>query len=423
MRTLFLILALLCGHAVLAAQTPLDDRLTDVCKILTRMPPAYDSLFTTDFLKQVPKFQLVSAVGQLTSIAGHCVSTTVTSRKNAYSLEANAVTDSGYVIPVTLSIQATPPHRISGLFFGAPQKIATSFNTVIDDLKSLEGATSLCVMELNSDSTLAAHNADVSMPVGSTFKLYVLGELVRAITSDERHWEDIVYLDTNHYSLPSGELQDWPHGSPLTLHTLAGKMISVSDNTATDHLINLLGREKIERMQSTMGHHRPELNVPFLTTREMFALKFSHGGAYGRRFIAAQDRHAVLSAAEDSVRLSDVVFADTVSHIEDIEWFATTRDLCKAMDWLRRRSISFADPQILHILGINTGVDVDESAWKTVGYKGGSETGVLNLTFVLQSKSKHWYAVSLSWMNTTKDVDLTTFIGIASSTITLLQSQ
>lgn len=48
-------------------------------------------------------------------------------------------------------------------------------------------------------------------------------------------------------SLPGGILQNWPKGAPLTLHTLAGLMISQSDNTAADTLLEILGRDVVCR--------------------------------------------------------------------------------------------------------------------------------------------------------------------------------
>jgi len=54
---------------------------------------------------------------------------------------------------------------------------------------------------------------------------------------------------------------------------LANRMISISDNTATDHLLLTVGREAVESIQAAMGHSAPGLNAPFITTRELFVLK------------------------------------------------------------------------------------------------------------------------------------------------------
>ena len=89
-------------------------------------------------------------------------------------------------------------------------------------------------------------------------------------------------------SLPSGMLHNWPEGAPVTLHTLASLMISISDNTATDILLGLVGRENVERMMGRIGIAAPERNRPFLATREIFALKTAPE-AEQRAFIEADE--------------------------------------------------------------------------------------------------------------------------------------
>ena len=51
--------------------------------------------------------------------------------------------------------------------------------------------------------------------------------------------------------------QDWPKGAPVTLHTLATLMISISDNTATDQLIAIVGRDAIAEELRASGHAEP----------------------------------------------------------------------------------------------------------------------------------------------------------------------
>ena len=80
-------------------------------------------------------------------------------------------------------------------------------------------------------------------------------------------------LDSALRSLPSGVLQSWPAGTPMTVESLAILMISQSDNTAADRLLHLLGRERVESRTRVAGNTHVARNTPFLTTREMFALK------------------------------------------------------------------------------------------------------------------------------------------------------
>ena len=82
----------------------------------------------------------------------------------------------------------------------------------------------------------------------------------------------------------------------MPLRELAERMITVSDNTATDHLMALVGREAVEQIQTIMGHSQPAVNVPFLTGRELTVLKYSGDAALAESYIAAgaAERRAIL---------------------------------------------------------------------------------------------------------------------------------
>src|SRR5450432_456921 len=50
-----------------------------------------------------------------------------------------------------------------------------------------------------------------------------------------------------------------PDGSMFSVAEVAGKMISISDNTAADHLLRLVGRERVEAYLPSMGLASPAL--------------------------------------------------------------------------------------------------------------------------------------------------------------------
>jgi beta-lactamase class A len=53
----------------------------------------------------------------------------------------------------------------------------------------------------------------------------------------------------------SGTLQDLPDGTKLTVEQAAVKMISVSDNTAADMLLKLVGRAAVEEQVRAWSNH------------------------------------------------------------------------------------------------------------------------------------------------------------------------
>ncbi len=190
------------------------------------------------------------------------------------------------------------------------------------------------LLRLDDDKVLQSLHADTPLAIGSTFKLYVLAALVKRQVA----WDKVVKLDAQHKSLPSGEMQTWPDGSPVTVHTLALKMISVSDNTAADTLLRLAGREKVEKRLSELGMKNPQANVPFLSTRELFQLK---GDAALRKAYLAADvpgRIAVLKKLADKPlpNASEMQWSEPIA-IDRLEWFASAADLCQLMAWFDKQ--------------------------------------------------------------------------------------
>lgn len=415
---LLLVVVLAASCISMKAQSPIATRLNDVCAIFSGKSVQYDTIFTAQFLEKVPPMQLRMIVTQVTSESGPCSSMRISDQRSAYQVFAEGTTANGWLLPFTLTIEAVPPHRIAGLFVRPPVKPTVNIDSVIEEFRALPGKASLMVVDLSKGVTIAAHASAERLPIGSTFKLYVLGELVTSM----HKWDEITHIDSSLYSLPSGVLQTWPHGSPITLHTLACQMISVSDNTATDHLLHVLGRDAVQRKQALMGHSAPEVNDPFLSTREMFLLKFCDNGSQARAFATADaaDRRTMLRRITDTFRLADVSLSGAPVLPDSVEWFASTAEIVRALDWFRIASTTKEGKAALDILEINPGLQLDKTKWKRICYKGGSETGVINMSYLLQDTSGTWYALSATWLNTQGTVDDVKFAGLIDRTIRLL---
>jgi hypothetical protein len=236
-----------------------------------------------------------------------------------------------------------------------------------------------------------------------------------------------VRIENRYCSLPSGKLQTWPRGTPLTLYSLATFMISESDNTATDHLLFALGRERVESMLGEMGNSSVERNTPFLSTGEMFRLKLTTKGLLADKYLkmdAAQRRvylEGILVETALNEESIDAELLSKPSHIDTIEWFASAHDLCAAMDWLRKATESNKTANLRQILTVNPGLDVSKKQFEFIGYKGGSEAGVLNLTYLLRSRfGGEWYALSCGWNDPSAALDEAKLLGIVTRSLYLL---
>jgi beta-lactamase class A len=269
--------------------------------------------------------------------------------------------------------------RVAMLFLEPPEPMVADLDSALAAIRALGTETAWLV--LRDGTVLAAEGASEPLAVASAFKLGVLAVLAKDVQSGLRHWDDVVVLAATDLSLPTGILQDHPVGAPLTLHTAAALMISVSDNTATDLLIRVLGRDRIA---GALGID------PLLTTREVFALKAESAAAAAYLAAPPGDRAAIAVKAA----LTLPAGSQAMGHfIPGIEWHVSLDRLCAL-------AIPLSD---LPLMAINPG-PVPEGDWQHVAFKGGSEPGVLNFTAVLHDAGGRTLCVAIS-VNSQSAVD------------------
>lgn len=287
----------------------------------------------------------------------------------------------------TFDIAVTSDGLISSLWIDPPVIYSASLEDALSKFKELPGDVSVYIT--SDREVLGNLNGDSVLAVGSTFKLAVLKALNQLIGAGKLDWQQVVEFDDDWRSLPSGQLQNWPSGAPMTVHTLASMMISVSDNTATDALIDLVTRGSLETISP--------LNRPFLTTREFFQLKRRDSTDSRRAFAEGNfdERMRILAGLSDKPlpAIGDL----NTDPLLQIEWFFSGAELCRLMDSVKR----------LDVVQINSGVAL-KSDWEEVSYKGGSDFGALNFTTALTSKAGKQYCVSATW-NDAEALDETAF--------------
>jgi hypothetical protein len=254
---------------------------------------------------------------------------------------------------------------IMGIFFSPPVDLRATAESLLPGLASGDQHAYLVMKD---GEVVFAHNEGEPLAVGSAFKLGILAVLNDEIEAGERAWDDVVTLTEADRSLPTGTLQTWPTGAPLTLHTAASFMISQSDNTATDILLRVVGKEAVEE----------KLGAGVLSTREFFILK-ADPELYRRYSI--MDRSVF-----DDIAKAPLPAAVTEPHQQGAEWYIPLTTLCAMMD-----EVGGLSP-----MHINPGV-AQPGDWDKVAFKGGSEIGVLNLTTRAISKEGSDYCVAATW--------------------------
>ncbi|CAQ01014.1 conserved hypothetical protein [Clavibacter sepedonicus] len=294
---------------------------------------------------------------------------------------------------------------IAGLFFGEPEgdrEPATSWAELEEQAAALGGDVSLTVTRA-SDGELGERILEVlpdgvaateARPIGSIFKLYVLGALVQAVEEDRIGWDDPLTVTDDVRSLPSGELQDAPTGTVVSVREAAGKMISISDNTATDMVIRAVGRERVEAALADLGHSDPPRNVPLPTTRDLFRVGWQDDGALRAEWADgdATERRALLDALPGGLIDVHVTAVTDVVWTDGVDWFATPDDIARAHLRLAELAETPAGEPVRGILAANPGLPEPER-FDHVAFKGGSSVGTLALAYLVEDGDDAWTVV------------------------------
>lgn len=374
----------------------------------------YGERFAQVFRNEVSFSDFTPLISQITAgLAGWTVIDTET-RGTTNLVVLIAPSGGEPVLRVLMNVDSE--QRIDGLFLQPAEPPSLddppeSYDEAFDRLAAL-GTTGALVAETTDGACrpIAETSSSTALPLGSMFKLYVLGAVADAVASGEIDWNDPVTLDESYYSLPSGITQNEQPGSERTVQILAQRMIEISDNTATDHLITLVGRDAVEAIQAEMGTADPSLNVPFLTTRELFQLKLGDAGVLAEYVDGdVEARRQILEdlTAGPLPELRSSTGWDEPIEVLAAEWFASPSDLCEAWAYLADRAAEPAVEALADIVDANPGLPDETFVWDEIWFKGGSEPGVLGTSWYLTTGDGRSFVVAGSVVNETEAFDQT----------------
>lgn len=102
-------------------------------------------------------------------------------------------------------------------------------------------------------------NANAVMPAASTIKIPIMVEVFRQMAAGTFDLNRVVHLEAADRDWGSGDIAGARVGSGFKVSTLLEKMITVSDNTAANMLIRLVGRSHINATMAELGLHHTHL--------------------------------------------------------------------------------------------------------------------------------------------------------------------
>ncbi len=338
------------------------NNLSNTLSLIFENKPIEPSLFSPHFLEQVSITQIQKIVDDLKMSLGTLKSINISDESGVIYFEKGE-------LPVSISLDQQG--KIHSLWFSTPHFKVVNLEEMVKGLhENAIGKTSLLVMVDNKP--IIIENDKTPMAVGSTFKLLVLKAYEDAIKKGELKRENIVYLKDKNRSLPTGVLQTLPAGTPINLEVLAQLMIQTSDNTATDSLIEVLKKPRIEALSPR--------NSPMLTTRELFQLidpkneklknKYKNGTKSTRLEVLSElDRLPLPSA--NSIGKS--------ASWQDIEWYMSANEICPILE----------NVQDAPALNSSLNPLFKNLNWQKIGFKGGSEYGVINFSVIGKTQKGH----------------------------------
>ena len=307
---------------------------------------------------------------------------------------------------MTVNIAVDDAGLISGLSYAPYQPAPGSWAQADRQLAGLAPDASLLAARVSPGGVCTpVHQvaAATARPLASMFKLFVLGALAHQIAAGRASWDQDLTVTGALKSageVGPGYLQYVPAGTRVPVWQTATQMISISDNTAADMLIHLVGQAAVQAQDRQWSAHAA-LNVPFLTTRETFLLKFVHpllADQYLR--LAPGQRAAFLASAVDPLPLSQAQLQNvpyaSPTDINTIEWFAAPDDICRAFAGLQQLAAQPALAPLGSVLSANNGgIGLDPAQWPTIWFKGGSEPGVLTLGYLATNGNGQTFVVAV----------------------------
>jgi beta-lactamase class A len=244
---------------------------------------------------------------------------------------------------------------------------------------------------------VAGTNTDLSLPLASIFKLYVLYAVSDAIKAGTVSWDD--QLTVTEKGKAVGSSMDLRVGDQISVRTAAEKMIATSDNMATDMLIERVGPQAVDAALAATGHHDPAAMTPFPTMYELFTV------AWGRPDLREQwkngtpaDRAEILQRANSATYQPDPFRAHVPASESGAEWYGNAEDICRVHVALQAGAVGPAAP-VKKILDAATGINFDRNEWPYIAAKAGGLPGDLTFSWYALDKTRQPWVVSfqLNW--------------------------
>ncbi len=227
----------------------------------------------------------------------------------------------------------------------------------LEELMADVGATGYVHARDIDDDAEVGLNADTLVVIASVFKIGVALELARQYSSGELDPLRRVRVSVDDHVMGPTGLSGMLDEADLSLRDLSYLMMTVSDNTATDVIMNLVGLERVNATLRTLGLEQTVLEGDcrhllgslledlVLTPEEALAPKISELDPQRLRACRALKAEATTrSTPRETTRLLQMIWRDEAGPPEAC---AEVRRLMGLQVWRDRLSSGFGDEVII----------------------------------------------------------------------------
>lgn len=231
-------------------------------------------------------------------------------------------------------------------------------------------------------------NADAAYPMASVLKIPVLCEAFRQIHAGKFSLEDRWAVETDVKNIGSGILTYLQDGLAPTVRDLLTLMIIISDNTATDMVINAVGLDNINAFMRELG--LTETHLP-LSIHGLFVAMLGEEGADTARLFKDLDQQ---KEAPEMDRTGAAFSSGPENNV------STPRDMTRLLSMIYRGQVvnRAACDGMLHILlqqQLNARLPVFLPYGVPFAHKTGTLAGIRNDAGILYASDRSHVAVTV----------------------------
>lgn len=255
-----------------------------------------------------------------------------------------------------------------------------------------------------SCTTVTGRNETTARATGSVFKNWVVGGVARGIMAGTLSPTENLTM-TSSILAPGGTVNGEPVNTQFPVNELTTLMQGISDNTATDMLLNRVGRAPVESLVVDWGMPAPPSPnplLPFMGISQNFQLFRSFPLATAQNWLTlteAQQESFFTASILPLGNTFGAFFHEAL--LTQVTWRASPIDICRAYAGLRFRTYAGSDAfrVVDRAMSASAAQPNVRAEWDRVWYKGGSLASgsfgfhVLVHTWLLEDAGRDPYVV------------------------------